>query len=160
MRKIILLLIFIFQNYLALCQIDLKDILQVYKMDFDKFETFCLQKGFEFSSTVKEDCCNGVVFTKGTGINTKYITLYNIYFNVGISVSFQTSIPNEYLNIKSQLTNYGYSLVSTDSFTPSNGNTSQVKKYRKGDMEINIHTIPPRGAEGQKFEINLQKFRY
>lgn len=94
-------------------QITLNDMKTILKMDYDSFETFAMNRGFSFSRF-----CEGefkcVVYTKGLGEKTKYITLYTKQIEVnGKSVTFQTNTETEYLLLKKQMKEQGFILFDT-----------------------------------------------
>jgi hypothetical protein len=125
----------------------MSEMMRVYKMDMDQFETFALSKGYVFYQLENSEDYYGHTYVKGYKENTKYLTLYSRYFSYGNEVTYQTSNSNEYLNFKNQLKNFGFSLYLSKTFEDK-----PVKKYRNSIWEISIITIE------NGYEINLRKF--
>jgi hypothetical protein len=106
------LLVF-FVSTLSYAQITLNDMKTIIKMDSDSFETFAMNRGYVFSRF-----CDGelkcVVYTKGLGDKTKFITLYTKYYGIDDnSFTYQTSSEIEYLSIKKQMKEQGFVLFDT-----------------------------------------------
>lgn len=132
---------FICLSYFSYGQMTLVDLMKIYKMDMDHFETYALSKGYNLSRFDRNDNVDGVVYVKGTGKETRHLTLYESWFTDGPSVDFQTRNSNELLNIKNQLNSLGFKIF--DSYFMSDGSGTQVKKYRNNKYELQIFTIPP-----------------
>jgi hypothetical protein len=77
----------------------------------------------------------GLSYTKGVGKNTKYLSLYNKLFTQRRCVTVQTSIESEYLNIKNQLTQLGFKLIST-----TNTDGSIKKVFKNNNWLVNVYS--------------------
>jgi hypothetical protein len=134
-------------------QLTLSEMISVYKMNSDQFESFALTKGYKFSGIKDDECCFSVSYVKGNGVKTKYIELYTRFFNHGINVTFQTAIESELLSIKNQTIKSGFKLASTENFDGSFRRT-----YKKDNWVLTIYS--GLDDDNQSFyEINLRKER-
>lgn len=113
MKYKILASVLLFSSFVS-AQISINEMKNFLKMDIDKFETHALNKGFEFKKIESDENYYGITFTKGNSINTKYITLYEKFFNVGKSVVFQTSLKSDYILIKNQLIAQNFKLINNE----------------------------------------------
>ena len=153
--KYIFALLLVFSFNLSFGQMTLNELMRVYNMNFDQFETFAISKGYEIYK-IYNDKENSVSYTKGYGKDTKYLALFGVSynsFNKGINVSYQTGNPTEYLKIKNEMKNLGFKLF--DSYFSLD---SQVKEYRNNKFQLIIYTIPPKDNNSVHYEINLQKY--
>ena len=117
------------------------EIMRVYKMDTDRFETYSLGKGYEFFELLKDDGNNGFRYTKGEGKNAKYIGLFSNLFDLGAAVSYQSSNTQEFIGIKNELKKYNFKLYETDVLDQLN-TLSKLVSYRNKIFEFVIVTIP------------------
>jgi hypothetical protein len=158
--KFILLLFLSISTTNLMSQISVSELIKIQKMNSDQFESYALNRGYELEEVEDNDNVNGVTFTKGVGKNTKYLSLYSTFYSSGITVVFQTSNTTEFINFKSQLSNFGFKFYKKETFTPSDENyTSQVNEYRSSQYEIHIHSIPPHDGQSIKYEISLNKLK-
>lgn len=147
--KYVFPLLLVCSSFFSFSQITPTEMMKIYKMDMDQFETYSLNKGYEFSNTKDNENLFGVTYTKGLGTNTKYLTLYTRHFVDGIMVRYQTSNNNEFASFKNALKVNGFKLVDTHTF---DGNI--VKKYILKEWVIEIYS----GVDDYVyFEINLFK---
>ena len=147
--KYIFSILLIFSFNISFSQMTVSEMMRVYKMDMDQFETFAINKGYKFYKFQKDENTYGHTYKKGYGENIKYLTLYSRFYSKGIYVYYQTSNSNEYLIFKNQLKNFGFVL------TPSIEEVfreNPYKVYRNKTYEIDITT----GNNGN-FEIGLNK---
>lgn len=127
-------------------------------MNFDQFESHALARGYELEEVEDKEKVNGVTYSKGTGKESRYLSLYSLFYESGITVIYQTSNTNEYINFKNQLSSFGFKFYKKDSFTPDDKNyTSQVNEYRNNIYEIQIYSIPPHDGQLVKYEISLSR---
>jgi hypothetical protein len=139
------------------------EMIRVYKMDMDQFETYALQRGFKFYEVIDKNRVHGFSYSKGYNKQTKYLTFYDTFFDDGIVLIYQTAEINEYLNFKNQMNNYGFILTENSSFNSNdNDRSSQFKVYRNKYYEIQVYTIPEHyNSNGQfqnvKYEISISK---
>jgi hypothetical protein len=148
--KYILLLIICLTNSKLYSQISLTEMIAVYKMNFDQFETFSLKKGFHFSKMEDEENFTSVSYTKGQGVGTKYIQLYTKFFADGKNVTLQTSVENDYLSIKEQASKMGFKLIETENYKGS-----LRKVYKKDSWKITAYSTAD--ESGTDYEISLRK---
>lgn len=131
-------------------QVNLTEMISMLKMNSDKFETYILNKGYEFSNVKDTDKVFGFTYVKGYEKETKYITLYERYFNKGKHLTYQTSNKKEYLLIKKQLIELGFKLVES-----LNHDGSIAKKYKNNSYELTLINGLNRGEE--TYEISISK---
>jgi len=146
--KYILFIFFICSSYFSFGQMTVSEMMKIYKMDMDQFETYALSKGYKFNELVNDENSYGHEYIKGYSENTKYLTLYSSFFSRGINVNYQTSNTNEYLNFKNQLKNLGFVLHSEETFKDE-----PVKVYRNKTYEIRIYIM-----KNEIYEIGLFKY--
>lgn len=155
--KFIFSILLICSSYFSFGQMTLSELMRVYNMDMDQFETYAIGKGYEFSSFKKGENVNGISYVKGVGKDTKYIKLYDNWYSEGSLVQFQTSVSSEIVNIKNQLKSIGFKLCKSEFLDDNEG--TQVKKYRNNKFEIRIYTTPPNdNTFCVVYEINLSKY--
>jgi len=132
------------------------EMIRVYKMDMDQFETFAISKGYEFYRFERnEEKYNGICYIKGVGNETKYITHHDKYFSYGSHVNYQTGNTNEILNLKKQIKSLGYKLFNS-SFIKNN---IKEEIYRNTTFELVIYTHPPNDEYNSVwYEIGFLKF--
>ena len=146
--KYIFSILLIFSFNLSFGQMTPSEMMKIYKMDFDQFETYSIGKGYKFDNLKNDEYRYGHCYTKGNRYNTKYLTLCNPYFDEGVKVTYQTSNSNEYLNFKNQMIKLGFVLYSKDDF-----NDEPYKVYRNNKYQIYLFTM-----KDNIFEISLSKY--
>jgi hypothetical protein len=134
--KYLLCVFLAFATVKSYSQLSLNEMLAVYKMNLDQFEIFALKKGYYFSKIKDTEDTFGASYVKGKEENTKYITLYTKFFDVGRCVTYQTSINSELISFREQMKNLGFILIST-----KNSDGALVKTYKKDKRTINIYSI-------------------
>ena len=92
--KYIFSLLLVFSFNISFGQMTLNEMMKVYNMDMDQFETYALNKGYEFYKVKNNEYIYGHTYLKGVGKNTKYLTLNTRYFDNGSNVTYQTSNTN------------------------------------------------------------------
>ncbi len=124
----------------------LPELIKMSKMDTESFDTYVTTKDFVYSSSDKDDNYSGVTYafevskidiTKAS----KFITLYQSFFDKKYSISYQTSNKKEYLNIKNQVKVLGFKLVNSEIFNKDEI-TSNHFEYRKGKAKIDLYATP------------------
>ncbi len=125
----------------------------IQKMNLSKFETYCLSRGYRFSETIDDDHNFGLCFSKGSGVNTKYLAFYEIYVveNKNVIV-YQTSTSSEYLTIKAQIESSGLKLINS-----SAENGCMFKDYSDNYYTVNLVTGRSSNSNSDFFEITLKK---
>ncbi len=107
-------------------------------MDYDSFETFAMNKGFSFFKIDDEDGSNSIIYIKGQGEKTKYITFYKKYIDFNRKmVSYRTQSQKEYLLVKQQLKEQGFSLYETFQYDAEG---VLFKSYRDKKYELTLGT--------------------
>lgn len=134
----------------ANAQMSINEMKAILKMDLDTFETYTLKKGYGFSDIKDDEYSYGVTYVKGTGYSTKYITLYQKYFDEYKHLTYQTEIKSEYLLIKKQLLESGFKLFSEENFKGS-----IVKKYKNTTHTVTLINGINRGYD--TYEISIGK---
>lgn len=148
--KYILIIILICSSHFALGQLTVSDMIKVYNMDLDQFETYAIMKGYEFHSIDKTDDFFGHVYLKGKGQNTKYIELYTKWFSYGKKSGYQTSNSTELINFKNDLKNKGFILIDTYDFKGR-----AVKTYKLKNWQLSIFTSNE--SDESRYEIALEQ---
>lgn len=133
--KFLFTLLFVIGSYVSFGQISLNDLISVYKMDFDQFETFSLNKGYTFEKTEDTEDVFRVCYVRGTGLDTKYLSLYSKFYLDGTCVIYQTSRESDYLKFKDQMSAKGLRLTATENF-----DGSLKKVYKNREWEVNIYS--------------------
>ena len=150
--KYIFSLLFVFSYYFSFGQINPSEMFKIYEMDFDQFESYALNKGYEIDEPVNKDNLHGVSYVKGLGNNRYYISLYDVFVVNEKAVDYQLKNSNEFLKFKTQLKNMGFKLYSTENVTHENGEKTLHNIYRNKIWEYSIHS-----AQGGFYEIHLRK---
>ena len=122
--KYIFSLLFVCSSYFSISQINPSEMFKIYDMNFDQFESYALNKGYEIDEPVDKNGLHGVSYVKGLGNNRSYISLYDVFVVNEKTVNYQIKNSNEFLKFKTQLKNMGFKLYSTENFTDKNGDKS------------------------------------
>lgn len=136
--KYIFSIILVFSFNLSFSQMTVSEMIRVYNMDMDQFETYAISKGYDLSEFQQDKDFDGVKYGIGLGKETRHLSLFDEYYLNGKTVEFQTRIPNELLNIKTQLKNFGFKLYKSYLFNKK----QQVKLFRNKIFELAITTFP------------------
>jgi len=148
--KYILFFLLVSISSLSFCQTNISEMMKVYTMNFDQFETFALNKGYKFKDILDTNDQLEVSYVKGLGSNTKYIKLDLRSFGFGNRVTYQTASSAEFAKFKNEFINIGFKLVETTNF-----NGALEKEYILRNWKLKIYS----GKDDyQYFEINLYKF--
>ena len=130
----------------------LPELIRMSKMSVDDFDTYVTSRGFVFKDADKEDHKDGVNYALNLNISnskaSKFIALYQRFFNYRYKISLQTLDKVEYINIKNQIKTLGFKLYDSGIFTSDAGEVSNRFNYSKGKSEISIY------ASATSFEIN------
>ncbi len=114
------------------------------------FETYCINNGYKFHQVVDDESQFGISYGKGTGVNTKYLTLYSRFYDQGKTLTFQTGSSSEYLSIKNQLEIQKFKLINTNSY-----DGAVVKSYSNDKFELEIY-IGKDDEDYNYYEINVK----
>ena len=150
--KYIFSLFLVFSFIFSFGQINPSEMFKIYEMNFDQFETYALNKGYEIDEPVNQDGLHGVRYVKGLGYNRSYISLYDVFVFNRKTVDYQLKNSNQFLNFKTQLKNMGFRLYSSENYTGKDGDKSLHNIYRNKIWEFSINSI-----QGGYYEINLRK---
>lgn len=124
----------------------------IQKMDLNKFETYCLSKGFKFDSVTDDEIDFSLSYTKGSELNTKYIIFYNKYRRTQKNVvEYQTASIIEYLSIKKELEATGFTLKETSTY-----NGVLFKDYTNDAFLITVVTGKHPELEKDWYQIILK----
>jgi hypothetical protein len=155
MKRLVFLILMI-SPFIGFGQLGVNDLIQIYNMDFDQFENYCVKRGFELFQIEEHPDVNGMYYKKGKGINTRYIGLFDKFKNQGVKVKYQTSISSEVVTLKQQIKNLGFILIKSESFKSNIGSMTHRSIYKNKLYSIDIYTIPPDGTESfPSYEIGL-----
>jgi hypothetical protein len=136
--KYIFSIFLVSMSYFSYGQITVSEMMRVYEMDYDQFETFALSKNFELDKVKKDENIDGYVYIKNRGLYPNYLE-FDIYDrNYGKMVSFQTSINSEFLSLKIQLENLGFKLVNSNLPLIVGNESSFARLYKNAKWKIYI----------------------
>ncbi len=140
--------------FLSLCtygQLTISEMMSVYKMNLDQFETFSLKKGYTFHRIETDENKNitAVSYRKGTGFDTKYMRMYTVISNLGLTVDTQTSDEKDILRLKNSLVEQGFKLTTAREFEGK-----YYREYSKDKWLLQIFT------KSGDYEISLSKIVY
>jgi hypothetical protein len=148
--KIFLTCIILISSWSLFSQISLTELQNILKMDQSKFETYCLSKGYEFNKIYDDENRFSSEYIKGKGVATKFLTLYERYFNDGKVIVYQTFSSDEYLSIKKQIESTGLKLIKTDSW---DGKMS--KDYADSNYSVSVFSGKSQNHEYTTYEITV-----
>lgn len=125
------------------------------KMDNDTFDTYVTSRGFKFFNDTNEDQLVGVTYALNRdrieeSKASKFITLYQLYYDRKYSITYQTMNMKDYLQIKKEIKVLGFGLVDSEIFKDNNGASSNHFQYRKGKSRIDLYATPT------SYEINFE----
>lgn len=118
-------------------------------MDLDKFETYAYNNGYKFKGMQETERVFGITFKKDYGLDTKYITLYEKYFNDGKTFTYQLSKKSDYLYLKKQIELSGFKLIRTFNF-----DDSLVREYKNASYKVTLISGIFNGLE--TFELTMK----
>ena len=134
-------------------QMTFAEMKNIQKMDLNKFETYCISKGYEFNETIDNGYSFGMSYVKGFDKNTKYLSFYETYVLDDKNVlCYQTSSSSEYISIKTQIEAAGLKLFNT--FTH---NGYLHKDYSNSQYEVTLVTGKGLRLNLDIYEITLIK---
>ena len=152
--KFIFSLLLILSSCFSFGQMTMSEVMKIYKMDFDQFETYATNKGYQLKKFDRDEDVNGIVYVKGVGKQTKYLKLYDKFYSWGNTFDYETNNLTEVSNIKNQSINLGFKL----SKTWFNENT-QIKEYSNNKNILRIYTTPSDEANNIfYYEISLSEY--
>lgn len=136
--KYIFSLLLVFSFNISFGQMTVSEMIKIYGMDLDEFETFALGKGFELHEIKNDEKINGVVYIKNRGLYPYYLELdlLNVYH--GKLVSFQTSINSEFVSIKNQLKILGFKLFNDENSFIDEKQSMIVRSYKNIKWKVII----------------------
>ena len=159
MKKLIILFLLILPS-VSFCQLKVNDLIQIYSMDFDQFEKFCIEKGYELYQVEEHPESNGIYYKRGKGKDTRYIGLFEKFKNQGIKVKYQTSNSSEVVSFKQQIKSLGFIFIKSESVDFGLGSITQRSIYQNKTYIIDIITIPPDKTESfPSYEIGISRLK-
>ena len=153
--KYIFSLLLVFSFYFSFSQITISEMMKVYAMNYDQFETFALSKNFELDKIKKDDDIDGIVYIKNRGLYPNYLELDIFNSRYGKLVSFQTSINSEFLRIKNQLYSLGFKLINDRLPLYHEDESSVARSYKNAKWKVIINQRKLNGI--LCYRIDLQK---
>jgi hypothetical protein len=111
--KIFLTSFILISSWSLFSQMTLTELQNILKLNQSQFETYCLRNQYELGKYWDDDVSFGTEYSKGIGKKTKYITLYDKFYDKGKTLTYQTLDFNEYLTIKTQVENAGFKIIDT-----------------------------------------------
>jgi hypothetical protein len=103
---------FLIVSNVTFAQISLNEMKNILNLNADKFETFAMNKGFEYSESKNTENYESIAYTKGFGAQTQYIILYPRFFGKRC-ITYQTCSKKSYLAIKTQLKEQNFTYLTT-----------------------------------------------
>jgi len=148
--KFIFSLLFVFSSYFSFCQMTINEMMKLYEMDLDEFETYALGKGYELHQIKNNENINGVVYIKNPGLYPNYLELdiSNVYR--GRFVSFQTSNNSEFLSLKNQIKILGFKLFNDNNSLFDQKESKIIRQYKnkkwlvvifQGTQDSDVHSF-------------------
>jgi len=131
----------------------LPELIKMSKMSVDDFDTYVTSKGFVFEGVEKDDHLEGVSYAlnpTSDSRSSKFITLYQRFYDYRYKISLQTIDKKEYINIKNQIKTLGFKLQDSGIFTSDEGRVSNRFDYGKGKSKVSIY------ADATSFEVNYK----
>jgi hypothetical protein len=134
----LLSLLIIFSSFTLLQKTEFKiqDFEKMAKMNANDFETYILNKGFEFDKTQNYKSFDVVYYKKKNMTVSKAVTTDS---SIMYSAFYETSSNTEYVNFKKQAELLGYKYKSSDKHSIDTDNT-QYHIYEKGKIKLNFYT--------------------
>jgi hypothetical protein len=120
-------------------------------MDLNKFETYALNRGYNFDEVNEEEKVFGHSYRKGDGDLSKYLTLYDKFYEQNRTVTYQTSETKEYLSFKNEIERDGFQLTKTENFEGTS-----LKFYSNSTYNLRIYVGKGEIADNV-YEINLTR---
>lgn len=156
MKPFYILFIIVFFSFNSFCQsFSMMELIKMSKMDNDTFDTYVTSRGFKFFNDTNEDQLVGVTYALNRdrieeSKASKFITLYQLYYDRKYSITYQTMNMKDYLQIKKEIKVLGFGLVDSEIFKDNNGASSNHFQYRKGKSRIDLYATPT------SYEINFE----
>ena len=150
--RLLISFLFVWIWLVSFSQMTFAEMKNIQKMDLNRFETYCLSNGYEFNSVTDDGIDIGLSYGKGSGLNTKYIYLYNKYRRVKKNVvEYQTGSITEYLSIKKELESTGFTQTEASTF-----NGVLFKEYTNDIFLVTIATGKHPESEKDFHQIILE----
>ncbi len=93
-----------------------------------------MSSGYTFDKLLDEDCCKGIMMTKGYGAQTRYVIYYTKFFDHSSHITYQTGVVSEMSKIYKELSYLGFKLTNRYEFE---GN--YVKEYSRNKENVSIY---------------------
>lgn len=161
MNKLIILLFLTFQIPNIYSQnFTISELQKFMTLDVNEFETFVMEKEYEFVSFEKTEYSDNLIFgfdEKNRNKYEHYISRFKYNKKEGFMISFQTYKTEYYLNIKKGLKSYGYKFTGTEY---SEDGKNYFLNYEKNDLSFSLNTMQLNNSFGNKithYEISLFK---
>jgi hypothetical protein len=138
--KYILSLLFLFSFNVSFGQITINELIKMFNMDSDQFESYAISKGYTLDHFINEEGASGINYFKEDDVNSKGLQFFTEYFLYGKYIEYTTWIPIEASNFKSSIKNIGYKLEN--SYIQEG---VKFETYANLIYSISISTWPPKG---------------
>lgn len=160
-KSFFLFISFLLLSVFGFSQISVSDMIKIYSMNYDQFEDFTLNRGWEIQEVKKNDDYDGITYRKINLLKIEFISLYQRWFDYGKNVNYQTHDGENYLKFKEELKKLDFKLISTKSETINEQNyiLNTYKKNISDNLfwELRIYSIPPKKDELYGgYEISLK----
>lgn len=161
--KYIIIFIFLCNNDVLFGQITLSELFTSYNSNPDQFETFIVNKGFQFdgftnSKGKMENRC-GFEFKKKNGSDSSVIRIYTYCDdkNKIYTISYSFLSASNYAEFKNEMSKFQFELISSKSDTDEYFNIESLnKRYDNKEWEINLYTTHSKEF-GIQYQIVLEK---
>jgi antitoxin component YwqK of YwqJK toxin-antitoxin module len=127
----------VFVLNIAFGQMTYSDFVKVYNMNFDQFEAFAKNKGYEYDDFNDDEYRYGYVYAKGISKQTKYLSLYDRWFSNGKHISYQTTNYSEIIKLKTDIKKNVFKLHKTYI-----NEGKKYEEYRNKKHQFLIITFP------------------
>ncbi len=114
MRYILVIFFTIGLTLNSFSQLKLSTIMNLIKMDFNKFEDFTIKNGWSFHSIKNTKELNGLCYVRKSSNDKEFLTLYTKYFNEDKHLTYQLHNQNSYLNLKNQIKLNGFKFLNSE----------------------------------------------
>jgi hypothetical protein len=140
--RIITIFLLVLTPLLYSGQVKFSQLQSIYDMNSDEFENFVLGQEFSFYEYLNDLKLQGVRYSKGEGINAKFIGLLEVYYTFGRAVIFQTSNSAEFLSMKEEMKRFNYKLEKSEDWSNA---IHKAKKdtYTGSSFTVVVITISP-----------------
>lgn len=148
-----LLIIFSSFTLFQKTEFKIQDFEKMAKMNANDFETYILNKGFEFDGTQNFESFDVVHYKKKNVTMSKAVATDSSIMHIAF---YETSSNTEYVNFKKQAELLGYKYINSDKYSSDTDNT-QFHFYEKGKIKLNFYTANRKQYLGYCIGIEIRE---